>query len=200
LTKSGRRSTRAKNNYTWRSSSAGGPGRTALLHQYLEKTMKIQVRVYSVSSDDDHGTNTALFSDEDKAVDALLNKLEISTTVQTEFKEYTRDQLKRFYFFPQELPATYEDFFELLNEIKDPANSYNIDEHLVEVEGPKIPFIERIADLTQDGEMLEDGDGSKYKFVLENDDAVSTLHALIDAARELVGRKDEDSQEDPPYH
>jgi hypothetical protein len=162
--------------------------------------MKIQIRVYSLSSDDDHGTNTALFSDEDKAVAALLDKLEISTTVQTEFKEYTQDQLKPFYFFPQELPETYEDFFELLNEIKDPADSYNIDEHLVEVEGPNIPFIERIADMTQDGEMLEDENGAKYEFVLENDDAVSTLHALIGEARELVGTKDEDSQEDSPSH
>jgi len=162
--------------------------------------MKIKIRVYSLSSDDDHGTNTALFSDEDKAVAALLDKLEISTTAQTEFQEYTKDQLKRFYFFPQELPETYEDFFELLNEIKDPADSYNIDEHLVEVEGPNIPFIERIAIMTQDGELLEDGDGAKYEFVLENDDAVSTLHALIDEARELVSRKDEDSQEDSPSH
>jgi hypothetical protein len=42
--------------------------------------------------------------------------------------------------------------------------------------------------------MLEDENGATYKFVLENDDAVSTLHALIDEARELVGRKDEDGQ------
>jgi hypothetical protein len=162
--------------------------------------MKIMIGVYSLSSDDDHGTNTLLFSNEEKAVAALLDKLEISTTVQTEFEEYTRDQLKRFYFFPNELPKTYNDFFELLNEIKDPADSYNIDEHLVEVEGSNIPFIEQIADMTQDGEMLEDENGSNYEFVLENDDAVSTLHALIDEARELVGRKDEDRQEDSPSH
>jgi hypothetical protein len=101
---------------------------------------------------------------------------------------------------PDELPTTYNDFFELLNEIKDPADSYYIDEHLVEVEGSNIPFIEQIADMTQDGEMLEDENGEKYEFVLENDDAVSTLHALIDEARELVGRKDEDRQEDSPSH
>jgi ABC-type glycerol-3-phosphate transport system substrate-binding protein len=162
------------------------------------KPMKIRIRVYSLSSDDDHGTNTLLFSNEEKAVAALLDKLEISTTVQTEFGEYTRDRLKRFYFFPDELPKTYNDFFELLNEIKDPADSYNIDKHLVEVEGSNIPFIEQIADMTQDGEMLEDENGAKYEFVLENDDAVSTLHALIDEARELVGRKDEDSQDGSP--
>jgi hypothetical protein len=124
------------------------------------KPMKIMIRVYSLSSDDDHGTNTLLFSNE--------------------------------------LPKTYNDFFELLNEIKDPADSYNIDKHLVEVEGSNIPFIEQIADMTQDGEMLEDENGAKYEFVLENDDAVSTLHALIDEARELVGRKDEDSQDGSP--
>ena len=121
--------------------------------------MKIMIRVYSLSSDDDHGTNTLLFPNEEKAVAALLDKLEISTTVQTEFGEYTRDRLKRFYFFPDELPKTYNDFFELLNEIKDPADSYNIDKHLVEVEGSNIPFIEQIADMTQDGEMLEDENG-----------------------------------------
>jgi hypothetical protein len=58
--------------------------------------MKIRIKVHSLSSDGDHGTNTSLFSNEEKAVDALL------------------------------------------------------DEHLVEVEGSNIPFIEQIADMTQD--------------------------------------------------
>jgi len=156
--------------------------------------MKITIRVYSLSSDDDNGTNTSLFANKEEAVNALLDKLEISTTVQTEFKEYTRDELKRFYFFADELPETYEDFYELLNEIKDPADNYNIDEHIVEVEGPNIPFIEQIADMTQDGEILEDENGVEYEFVVENDDAASTLHALIDEARELVGRKEGEKQ------
>ena len=71
-----------------------------------------------------------------------------------------------------------------------------------EIAVPPITYggIERIADMTQDGEMLEDENGAKYEFVLENDDAVSTLHALIGEARELVGTKDEDSQEDSPSH
>lgn len=145
--------------------------------------MKPTIKVFSLSSDDEDGTNTSLFAFEEKAVDALLDKLEISTTVQTEFKEYTRDDLKRFYFFPDALPDSYEDFYELLNEIKDPADNYNIAEHLVQVEGPSIAFIAQIADMTQDGELLEDLDGVKYEFVLENDDAVSTLHALIQEAR-----------------
>jgi hypothetical protein len=97
--------------------------------------MKFSIRIYSLSSDDDHGTNASLFSNEEKALDALLDKLELSTTVQTEFKEYTRDELKRFYFSPDELPESYDDFFEFLNEIKDPVNNYSIAEYLVEVEG-----------------------------------------------------------------
>jgi hypothetical protein len=157
-----------------------------------QSAMKITIRAYSLSSDDENGTNTALFANEEEAVNALLDKLEISTTVLTEFKEYTRDELKRFYFFPDELPKTYEDFYELLNQIKDPADNYNIDEHVLEVEGANIPFIERIADMTQDGEILEDENGVEYEFILENDDAVSTLYALIDEARELVGRKEEE--------
>ena len=52
--------------------------------------MKPTIKVFSLSSDDEDGTNTSLFAFEEKAVDALLDKLEISTTVQTEFKEYTR--------------------------------------------------------------------------------------------------------------
>lgn len=45
-------------------------------------------------------------------------------------------------------------------------------------------FIERIAAMTADGEEMEDGG----EFVMENDDAVSTLNRLIEDARELVAR------------
>jgi hypothetical protein len=46
--------------------------------------------------------------------------------------------------------------------------------------------------MTQDGELLKEENGGEYEFVLENDDAVSTLHALIEEARELVGRKEDE--------
>ena len=39
--------------------------------------------------------------------------------------------------------------------IEEKAVDALLDEHLVEVEGSNIPFIEQIADMTQDGEMLE---------------------------------------------
>jgi hypothetical protein len=87
--------------------------------------------------------------------------------------------LKRWYFFPDELPKQYEDWYELLSESKKELNTYNIDEATLEVE-VSIGFIDRIAALAKDGEGYE---GEKY--VLENGVAVDTLHAIIDEARDF---------------
>jgi hypothetical protein len=156
--------------------------------------MKLKIRLYALSSDDDEGTNSALFAEEYQAVDALLDKLGASTTVQTQFEEYTRDQLKHFYFSPENLPESYEDFFELINEIKDPADNYNIGEHIVEVEGVNVPFIQQISQIVKDGEILLDQDGFESQFVLGHERAVSTLHSLIDEARRLTGRNEQKNQ------
>jgi hypothetical protein len=44
-----------------------------------------------------------------------------------------------------------------------------------------LAFVRQVASMTKDGE-LEDG----KEFVMENDDAVTTLHSLISGARELL--------------
>jgi hypothetical protein len=49
-------------------------------------------------------------------------------------------------------------------------------------------FVRLVAQLDKDGELV---DGQE--FVLENDDAVDTLHWIIDAARSLLGDGQGDS-------
>ncbi len=46
-------------------------------------------------------------------------------------------------------------------------------------------FVVMVADLTKDGETV---DGKEW--VMENDDAVDTLHELISQARLILGRKE----------
>ena len=48
-------------------------------------------------------------------------------------------------------------------------------------------FVGQIAALTADGDEVEGGD----EFVMENDDAWSTINRLIHEAREMVGLEDE---------
>lgn len=47
-------------------------------------------------------------------------------------------------------------------------------------------FVREVAALTADGEEIDDGAGGVTEFILENDDAVSTLGELIDLARTLL--------------
>ena len=65
------------------------------------------------------------------------------------------------------------------------TNTEELCQHEVMEEVEMCPFermIENIAHLTKDGELTDGG----YEFILENDDAVDTLHALIEQARNLV--------------
>lgn len=49
---------------------------------------------------------------------------------------------------------------------------------------PWVNVRQEVAAMKKDGEIDEDGD----EFILENDDAVATLHSLIDLAREAVAK------------
>lgn len=53
-------------------------------------------------------------------------------------------------------------------------------------------FTERIARLTKDGELDDDG----HLFEMSNDDAVDTLHALISEAREIAEISDRKTDDD----
>ena len=51
-----------------------------------------------------------------------------------------------------------------------------------------LSFIRQIAEMTMDGEPINDGHDTYYDFEMENDDAVSTLHQLIEKARDLEAK------------
>jgi hypothetical protein len=50
-----------------------------------------------------------------------------------------------------------------------------------------VPFVSEIARMMKDGETHDDGS----EFIMENDDAVDTLHSLISGARALCGISDD---------
>jgi hypothetical protein len=56
-------------------------------------------------------------------------------------------------------------------------------------------LIKQIARMTMDGEPVDDGNGAWYDFVMENDDAVSTLNRLIEDARCLEARAEGEAAE-----
>jgi hypothetical protein len=60
-----------------------------------------------------------------------------------------------------------------------------------------LAFIEQIARTTMDGEPVNDGNGIYNDFVMENDDAVSTLSELIDEARVLEAETNARSPDEP---
>ena len=49
-----------------------------------------------------------------------------------------------------------------------------------------------VANMTKDGELDDDG----HAFIMENDDAVETLHGIISEARGILGISDRPTEDD----
>jgi hypothetical protein len=94
----------------------------------IKETMKAQITVFTLASDDDGGTRAEVFATEKEAVSSLLDCIDF------ESEGYSKEQLTRWYFFPDELPEQFEDFYELLSSLKSDYDTYNIDEHTLTVD------------------------------------------------------------------
>ena len=70
----------------------------------------------------------------------------------------------------------------------DPVPEMEANAHLIAAAPEMHSFIRQIAEMTIDGEPINDSNDTYYDFEMENDDAVSTLNQLIEKARDLEAK------------